>query len=165
MLPGGRGQQAQRNLVPAPAARWAGLVLLVCAQLAQACGPLDVVDRSVGGPLPGGASGAGGAGDIGAGGASGGSTGQAGGAAGGQGADAGGAGGGPPPPPVACGEIMPWMAGGPYKEGERVAAGNPTHIFECRPWPNSGWCPMDAYEPAKPDGPWADAWTDTGVCP
>lgn len=70
-----------------------------------------------------------------------------------------------PPPHVACGEIMPWMSGAAYKEGDKVAAGRPVHVYECRPWPNSGWCPMAAYEPGLPGTPWADAWTDTGPCP
>ncbi len=70
-----------------------------------------------------------------------------------------------PPEPVACGEVQPWKAGDSYRMGNKVTAGYPLHVFECRPWPNEGWCSMIAYKPAKTDGPWADAWRDLGPCP
>jgi hypothetical protein len=68
-------------------------------------------------------------------------------------------------PPLACGPVLPWAAGGRYNRGSKVTARAPLHVFECRPWPYEGWCPNAAYAPTKVDGPWADAWVDMGPCP
>jgi hypothetical protein len=68
-------------------------------------------------------------------------------------------------PGVACGMAMPWTADSDYKEGAQVTHGTPPHIYQCRPFPNSGWCPMSAYEPGKDGAPWMDAWMDAGPCP
>jgi hypothetical protein len=73
----------------------------------------------------------------------------------------------PPPtnPGVACGMAQPWMADGTYKDGSQVTHGTPPHVYQCLPFPNSGWCPMSAYEPGKDGAPWMDAWKDVGPCP
>jgi hypothetical protein len=73
----------------------------------------------------------------------------------------------PPPtnPGVACGMAQPWMADGDYKDGTQVTNGTPPHVYQCLPFPNSGWCPMSAYEPGKAGAPWMDAWKDVGPCP
>ena len=128
---------------PAIAGIWfARLVCLVAGIFGLGgCGPNDTIDREH---------------DVGS---AGGATGDV------TGLGTGGAPAEPPPPAVSCGEAKPWMVGGAYKEGSLVAAGSPTHLFQCRPWPNSGWCPMAAYEPGKPEGYWKDAWTDHGPCP
>jgi hypothetical protein len=68
-------------------------------------------------------------------------------------------------PGVACGMAQPWMADGAYKEGAQVTHGTPPHVYQCLPFPNSGWCPMSAYEPGKAGAPWMDAWKDVGPCP
>src|SRR5438046_10351528 len=59
----------------------------------------------------------------------------------GAGGGAGAPSGGGAPPGVVCGEVEPWVPGGPYKEGMRVTHGSPAHVYECKPWPFSGWCP------------------------
>jgi hypothetical protein len=69
------------------------------------------------------------------------------------------------PPPFACGPALPWSAGSRYAAGSKVTAGHPVRVFQCRPWPFEGWCPMAAYQPAKIGGPWLDAWVDEGLCP
>jgi hypothetical protein len=71
----------------------------------------------------------------------------------------------PPAPAADCAGAQPWRGGEPYKDGTRVTHGTPAHVYECKPWPFSGWCPMAAYEPGKTDTPWSDAWIDLGACP
>lgn len=68
-------------------------------------------------------------------------------------------------PPVMCGDIPAWMADVKYADGAKVANGSPPKIYQCLPWPRSGWCPISAYEPGKPRGPWMDAWMEVGPCP
>lgn len=68
-------------------------------------------------------------------------------------------------PPVMCGDIPAWMPDGKYTEGSKVANGFPGKIYQCLPWPRSGWCSISAYEPGKPSGPWVDAWMEIGACP
>jgi hypothetical protein len=69
------------------------------------------------------------------------------------------------PASVTCSDAVPWKSGESYGGGKRVTHNAPPHIYECKPWPFSGWCPMAAYEPGKTDAPWTDAWIDLGVCP
>jgi hypothetical protein len=138
------------------------VVGLAVGLVALACSPNDTIDRDLGPVGTGGVAvepGAGGAGGVSA------TGGNSGGGVGGVGGGAMGGMAGLPPAPVSCGEVMGWMAGGDYKEGTRVAAGSPARLYECLPWPNSGWCPMAAYEPGKADGFWKDAWKDVGPCP
>ena len=142
------------------------LRLLACALVVvtAACGPISRIDRGVQ------AEGAGSGGQsVGATGGAGGGAGGAGqggqGGAGGEGSSGVGGSDGPPAPPARCGEVGPWMEGKLYEAGDRVAAGLPVHLYECRPWPNSGWCPLPAYEPGKIADYWPDAWTDAGPCP
>lgn len=56
-----------------------------------------------------------------------------------------------------------YVAGTAYVAGNQVR--NVGRKYECRPWPNSGWCSgsASAYEPGVGFA-WADAWTDLGVC-
>ena len=68
-------------------------------------------------------------------------------------------------PGVACGSAQPWSASHSYKEGDQVTHGAPPHVYQCKPWPYSGWCTNSAYEPGKAGGPWQDAWVDLGPCP
>jgi hypothetical protein len=70
-----------------------------------------------------------------------------------------------PPPSSGCTGVAEWMSGVAYKEGDLVTHGTMKHKYQCRPWPNSGWCPIDAYEPGKINGFWPDAWNDLGACP
>jgi hypothetical protein len=99
----------------------------------------------------GGGGGSGGAGGVGGSGGSG--TGGTGGVGG-----AGGSGG------VSCADAQPWMGGFEYTAGKVVKNGQPVHRYECRPFPNEGWCRFAAYEPGKQGAPWMDAWTDLGPC-
>lgn len=129
------------------------------------------------GSLGGGGAGAGGAGQGGSGGAGQGGSGGAGhGGAGGSGggagtssADAGvdvaresGAGdtaGG------SCGGVAAYMEGKVYMPGDRTQ--NKGQLYQCRPFPNSGWCGLasnGAYTPGTGFA-WMDAWTLVGPCP
>ena len=51
-----------------------------------------------------------------------------------------------------------YKAGTPYKAGDVVSNGG--KLYECKPWPYSGWCGQAAfaYEPGKGFA-WSDAWT------
>jgi hypothetical protein len=51
-----------------------------------------------------------------------------------------------------------WVSGGAYTAGSLVSRNSVN--YQCRPWPNSGWCP--SYDPASGFG--ADAWTSLGAC-
>eukprot|EP00956_Cyclotella_meneghiniana_P011905 scaffold16748_cov50-Cyclotella_meneghiniana.AAC.2 len=47
-----------------------------------------------------------------------------------------------------------------YEAGDKVELYG--LVYECRSWPNAGWCSQDGYEP---DGPnYKDAWTVLGYC-
>ena len=73
---------------------------------------------------------------------------------------------GPAPDPVAsCTEAVPWTPDVSYTAGNKVTRGSPMHLYQCRTWPNSGWCANQAYEPGKDGAPWTDAWVDLGRCP
>ena len=66
-----------------------------------------------------------------------------------------------------------YVAGTQYQEGDRVSIagdGDVGKIYQCRPWPNSGYCEREEYKPA-PGGMvvngnpiWKDAWTYIGGC-
>jgi hypothetical protein len=47
-----------------------------------------------------------------------------------------------------------------YEEGDKVMSNDV--VYKCRPWPNSGWCSMDAYAPGGAFS--KDAWTTLGYC-
>ncbi|MEZ8027447.1 M66 family metalloprotease [Enterovibrio norvegicus] len=59
-----------------------------------------------------------------------------------------------PPPP---GEYPTYQAGIAYKEGD-IVVGADNALYQCKPWPNSGWCANAAYAPAI-SAYWHDAWT------
>ena len=46
------------------------------------------------------------------------------------------------------------------EEGDKVTVGS--IVYQCRPWPNSGWCKMDQYEPGGVNS--NEAWTILGYC-
>eukprot|EP00956_Cyclotella_meneghiniana_P034465 scaffold105207_cov85-Cyclotella_meneghiniana.AAC.1 len=47
-----------------------------------------------------------------------------------------------------------------YEAGDKVELNG--LVYQCRTWPNSGWCSQTGYEP---DGPnYKDAWTILGYC-
>jgi chitinase len=56
-----------------------------------------------------------------------------------------------------------YVENGGYVAGSRVK--NVNNQYECRPWPNSGWCNggAAAYAPGTGSS-WADAWTLVGPC-
>ena len=47
-----------------------------------------------------------------------------------------------------------------YEGGDKVTMGS--IVYQCRPWPNSGWCSMNQYEPGGVNS--NDAWTILGYC-
>jgi hypothetical protein len=50
----------------------------------------------------------------------------------------------------------------PYAPGERVLVEG--HVYECKPWPFSGWCGNgDPYEPGV-GWAWRDAWNEVAPC-
>jgi len=61
-----------------------------------------------------------------------------------------------------CSAISDWTLGKQYPGGSRVESGG--NIYECKPWPFSGWCGIgSAYEPGVGIA-WQDAWTLVGPC-
>ncbi len=61
-----------------------------------------------------------------------------------------------------CDEAQ-YVEGGGYSEGSLVQ--NEGNVYECRPWPNSGWCDGAAWAYAPGTGTyWQDAWTLVGEC-
>jgi peptidoglycan/xylan/chitin deacetylase (PgdA/CDA1 family) len=60
------------------------------------------------------------------------------------------------------GGCEPYRAGTAYQGGDRVS--NAGGIYECRPWPYSGWCGIGgAYEPGV-GWAWEMAWTAASSC-
>jgi hypothetical protein len=124
----------------------------------NAGGAAETSAGSGGGTTTGGSGGSGGGGGGGGKGGAGG-TGM-GGTAGNGGAGGGGSGGSGGSAPKACGGVPKWSAGN-YSAGDRVQNG--VNLYECKPYPFSGWCVLDAYQPGAG---WArtDAWTLVGPC-
>ncbi|MHA7056258.1 Ig-like domain-containing protein [Aquimarina sp. M1] len=61
-----------------------------------------------------------------------------------------------------CDEAQ-YVEGGGYSEGSTVQ--NEGNVYECRSWPNSGWCDGAAWAYAPGTGTyWQDAWTLVGEC-
>jgi hypothetical protein len=60
---------------------------------------------------------------------------------------------------MSCSGIQKWVFGTDYKDGNR--AQNNGTAYQCRPWPNEGWCKV--YEPGVTDH-WQDAWTVVDEC-
>lgn len=59
-----------------------------------------------------------------------------------------------PEPPT---EIYPpYQAGTAYQAGD-IVTGKDGELYQCKDWPNSGWCPIGAYEPGVTIY-WQDAW-------
>ncbi|GHA45016.1 M66 family metalloprotease [Photobacterium aphoticum] len=58
-----------------------------------------------------------------------------------------------PPPP---GEYPAYQAGTAYQEGD-IVKGTDNNLYQCKPWPNSGWCASAAYAPGT-SAYWQDAW-------
>jgi hypothetical protein len=59
-----------------------------------------------------------------------------------------------------CSNVPTWAAGS-YEGGARVR--NAVSLYECKPFPYSGWCGMPAYAPGAGFA-WTDAWTLIGPC-
>ena len=124
---------------------------------------------SGGGAGMSGSGGQGGAGGPGVGDGGGGATsasgggGSGGGGSGGASGGAGGSGGGS----GKCDGIPKWSLDTahpehPYAEGDRVLSGG--KVYECKPYPYTGWCGRDdAYAPGSGRA-WMDAWTLVGPC-
>ncbi|USH01902.1 DUF5011 domain-containing protein [Grimontia kaedaensis] len=58
-----------------------------------------------------------------------------------------------PPPP---GEYPSYKPGAAYQEGD-IVKGQDGKLYQCKPWPNSGWCSNPSYAPGKTSF-WQDAW-------
>lgn len=63
-----------------------------------------------------------------------------------------------------CYALKSYVLDAPYNAADRVFSLRDLRVFQCRPWPNSGWCSIGAYEPDGPLGFWPDAWTPLGYC-
>jgi len=48
-----------------------------------------------------------------------------------------------------------------YEEGDKVSVGE--LVYQCKTWPNSGWCGQAGYKPEEGTA-WKDAWTVVGHC-
>lgn len=62
--------------------------------------------------------------------------------------------GGVTPPP---GDYPPYQAGHSYQAGD-IVVGNDSNLYECKPWPYTGWCASASYAPGD-SLYWQDAWT------
>jgi hypothetical protein len=61
-----------------------------------------------------------------------------------------------------CSGVPQYVSGGSYNAGSVVQNGGSK--YQCRPWPNSGWCSAGgAYTPGVGFA-WQDAWTLVGSC-
>ncbi|MGF1726428.1 immunoglobulin-like domain-containing protein [Photobacterium nomapromontoriensis] len=58
------------------------------------------------------------------------------------------------PPPG--GEHPDYVAGTAYSEGD-IVTGSDGNLYQCKPWPYSGWCASGSYAPGT-SLYWADAW-------
>jgi len=62
-----------------------------------------------------------------------------------------------------CASIPQYVENGGYVAGSKVK--NVSNQYQCRPWPNSGWCNGAAWAYAPGTGTyWTDAWTLVGAC-
>lgn len=50
-----------------------------------------------------------------------------------------------------------------YAEGEKVK-GEDGYVYECKPFPYSGYCGQAGFEPGKVGSAWTEAWTLLGSC-
>ena len=67
------------------------------------------------------------------------------------------------PPTNPCTSIPQYTENGGYVAGSKVK--NAGNIYECKPWPYSGWCNGASWAYAAGTGSyWADAWTLSGSC-
>ncbi len=57
-------------------------------------------------------------------------------------------------PPVT--DAPAYEAGKAYLAGDKVLA-NDGNIYQCKPWPYTGWCASASYAPGTSQY-WADAW-------
>jgi hypothetical protein len=64
------------------------------------------------------------------------------------------------PPSTNCDELPTWTAHS-YLGGARVQ--NLGEIYECKGWPQSGWCGQAGYQPGV-EAHWPDAWTRVTDC-
>jgi hypothetical protein len=51
-----------------------------------------------------------------------------------------------------------------YMAGDRVFKIDDLRVYQCRPWPYTGWCSQQPYEPGGPTGYWPNAWIHVGYC-
>jgi hypothetical protein len=62
-----------------------------------------------------------------------------------------------------CSTLPQYVENGGYVAGSKVK--NVSNQYQCRPWPNSGWCNGAAWAYAPGTGTyWTDAWTLVGAC-
>ena len=63
--------------------------------------------------------------------------------------------------PLSCGAPA-YAPGAGYDGGDRVRAGDA--VYECKPWPQSGWCGAGAAYAPGTGWAWPDAWILIGAC-
>ena len=63
-----------------------------------------------------------------------------------------------------CYALKAYVLDAPYAAGDKVFSLRDLRVYQCKPWPYSGWCPIGAYEPGGPLGFWPNAWTPLGYC-
>ena len=64
-----------------------------------------------------------------------------------------------------CYVIARYTPGTAYKGGDRVFQIADLRVYQCRPWPYEGWCPLPTYQPGdESTGYWRDAWVQLGYC-
>ena len=71
----------------------------------------------------------------------------------------------PPPPPSggACSGVAAYVTGTNYAAGARAQNGG--NLYQCQPYPNSGWCGQSAAAYAPGTGSaWTSAWTLVSSC-
>src|SRR6266849_8598569 len=61
---------------------------------------------------------------------------------------------------ISCATYQQWTVK-TYSGGDRVQ--NRGNAYECKQWPQSGWCGQAGYEPGVTLY-WADAWIPLGAC-
>jgi hypothetical protein len=63
--------------------------------------------------------------------------------------------------PDSC-DVPSYAAGARYNAGDRVSAGG--NIYECKPWPVSGWCSIGGPYAPGTGWAWQEAWLVVGPC-
>jgi hypothetical protein len=63
---------------------------------------------------------------------------------------------------VPCTGVAAYMLGKTYASDERAQSGG--NLYQCRPYPYTGWCGISAAYAPGTGYAWMDAWTLVGAC-